>query len=337
MSACLVFPLEAQADETPKAARSSLAFYGIVDAGIEYLPRAGGTDGLARITSGNLSASRWGLAGREDLGGGTRAFFTLESGFDAGSGAGLQGGRGFGRLAYIGIATPGAGALLLGRQTGLFYEWIRNASPLKNARYGNKAQDPAFSDRFDNMARYEGHFRDLSVIAQYGFGNDTRHPRVFEAGLRYKHGPLDVAAVYGQKNTGDTDRRIGLGLRYAFETLALYAGYRYLDARAIHLSARSTAPVESSSLYWAGASWHVRPNLVFSGTATFQDFHGSARDPWLFQLGANYFLSKRTDLYLDLGYALNRHGSDLGVNGFGHEVPAGRDQFGMTAGIRHTF
>ncbi|MBN3852324.1 porin [Paraburkholderia sp. Ac-20340] len=348
----------------------SVTLYGIIDTGIEYLTNAsssqGQTHSVERLTSGNMSGSRWGVTGTENLGGGTHAFFRLESGFNVESGASLQGSREFGRLAYVGIADQTWGSFSLGRQGGLFLDWVSEYNPLKNAVYAIKMQDPAFSDRLDNTARYEQHFGDLAAIVQYSFGydsvtygaqpaGDTRLARVIEAGLRYKHGPFSATLVYDQKNGGSTnrtaamttkgggyegniDRRVALAASYKISTVTTYAGYRYLNSHAIHLTTLDSAsPAESTSLYWLGATWLARPDVAFSGTAMYQNFYGSSRDPWSFQIDADYFLSKRTDLYLNLAYALNRNGSNLGLNGFGSDVVAGKNQFGLMAGIRHKF
>lgn len=45
-------------------AQSSVTLYGVVDAGVEYLNHASATgNSLTRLTSGNMSGSRWGLRG----------------------------------------------------------------------------------------------------------------------------------------------------------------------------------------------------------------------------------------------------------------------------------
>ncbi|URV28650.1 porin [Burkholderia gladioli] len=369
LAACAGMSAHAYADETPSAAGTSVTLYGILDTGLEYLDNAasskGTTHSVTRLSSGNMSGSRWGITGREDLGGGTRAFFLLESGINIDTGASLQGGREFGRLAYVGIADERLGTVSLGRQGGLFLDWVSEYNPLKNAVYAIKMQDPAFSDRLDNTVRYEKRFGGLTAIAQYSFGydsvtygaqpaGDTRYARVIEAGLRYKDGPFSATLVYDQKNggstsataahttkaggyEGDMDRRIGVAASYKFSSVTTYAGYRYLDSHAVHLSTLSSSPVEASSLYWLGSTWYAQPDLAFSGTAMYQNFYGNSRDPWSFQVDADYFLSKRTDLYLNLGYVLNRNGSNLGLNGFGTDVVAGKNQFGLMAGIRHKF
>ncbi|HZZ09070.1 MAG TPA: porin [Paraburkholderia sp.] len=369
LAVCASLSAYAHADETSAISGASVTLYGIVDTGLEYLTHASSSNGqthsVTRLTSGDMSGSRWGITGSEDLGGGSRTFFLLESGINVTNGALLQGGREFGRLAYVGIANNTWGSFSLGRQGGLFLDWVSEYNPLKNAVYAIKMQDPAFSDRLDNTARYEKRFGALTAIVQYSFGydsvtygaqpaGDTRFARVIEGGLRYTSGPFSATLVYDQKNGGSTnpaaahtakaggyegniDRRVSFATSYKIATVTAYAGYRYLDSKAVHLSTLSTSPVEATSLYWLGATWLAKPDLAFSGTAMYQNFYGTARDPWSFQMDADYFLSKRTDLYLNLAYALNRNGSNLGLNGFGTDVVAGKNQFGLMAGIRHKF
>lgn len=57
---------------------STVSLYGLVDAGVT---RVSGLKGgsITQLASGVMEGSRWGLKGNEDLGGGYRAIFTLES------------------------------------------------------------------------------------------------------------------------------------------------------------------------------------------------------------------------------------------------------------------
>ena len=67
-------------------AQSTVTLYGLVDAGYNHVSglRGGSFNGIA---SGIMEGSRWGLRGNEDLGGGYRAIFTLESRFEADTGS----------------------------------------------------------------------------------------------------------------------------------------------------------------------------------------------------------------------------------------------------------
>lgn len=64
---------------------SGVELYGIVDVGFESVDN--GSVSVNRITSGLSTGSRWGLRGREDLGGGYAALFTVESRFELDTGA----------------------------------------------------------------------------------------------------------------------------------------------------------------------------------------------------------------------------------------------------------
>jgi len=73
-------------------AQSSITLYGIIDEGFEAIsnaPVAGSKGGgrLFRLDANNgLNGSRWGLKGSEDLGGGLKANFVLENGFNVNNG-----------------------------------------------------------------------------------------------------------------------------------------------------------------------------------------------------------------------------------------------------------
>ena len=63
------------AQETPA---SSVTLYGIADAGLNHV--TGLKQGtVTQLASGIMEGSRWGLKGNEELGGGYKAIFTLES------------------------------------------------------------------------------------------------------------------------------------------------------------------------------------------------------------------------------------------------------------------
>ena len=68
------------------AGGSSVTMYGIVDIGIHHVTGASGGS-MTSLTSGNMQGSRLGFKGNEDLGGGYRAVFTLESRLEADTGA----------------------------------------------------------------------------------------------------------------------------------------------------------------------------------------------------------------------------------------------------------
>ncbi len=145
-----MFPSVSHAADT-----TTVTLYGLIDSGVQYVNHGpDGGDTNLDVASGNLTGSRWGMRGTEDLGGGASAIFALESGFDNANGQSLQGNRLFGRQAYIGLSDKAWGALALGRQNTLVIDWVNNFNPFDNSNFGGKIIDPAFSDRMDNAAKY---------------------------------------------------------------------------------------------------------------------------------------------------------------------------------------
>lgn len=344
-------------------AQSNVILYGVIDTGIEYVnkqPTNGSS--VVRMTTGNYAGSRWGLRGVEDLGGGLKGLFVLESGFESDTGLSSQGGRLFGRAAYVGLQS-GWGEVRLGRQNSALFDLAGDVDPTYVAsHYSVLNQDANFAARLDNTVKYIGVFGPLKATALYSFGVDSTKPnsgeipgnykigREFGGNVAYTFGKATVTAVYEEVNSGTptvnsdaTTRRAVLAGNYSFGNVALYAGYRW--AKAYHGAVMAGAPSgltsPRSNLWWTGFRWSPSGGaMTFIGGAYFQDFADTKADPWLFTLAADYEFSKRTDAVLSLGYTKNRSGSNLGLgtggSGFGTVLP-GANQFGATFFVRHKF
>jgi predicted porin len=188
-------------------AQSSVTLYGIVDSGFLYNNNVKG-GALYGLSSG--TSSRWGLLGAEDLGGGLKAIFDIESGFTLGSGALGQGGLLFGRKAFVGLSSGTWGTVTAGRQysasndaTSSFAsgsDWA--ASGLS---YGTRAADVDnvdTSNRIANSVKYTSpKIGGITLGVLYSFGN--------------------VAGNFGQNSVKD------VSLAYAYGTLKLGASYMF--------------------------------------------------------------------------------------------------------------
>ncbi|QQX84094.1 porin [Cupriavidus necator] len=353
-------------------AQSSVTLYGVVDAGIEYQQNQPNGHDVVRMTSGNLSGSRWGLRGVEDLGGGLKGVFVLESGFNLDDGKSGNDNRLFGRQAYVGLASQ-YGQLSLGRHQTPFYDFGLQFDPMAiSNKYSITAQDAAFASRADNSVKYIGTFGGLTASALYSAGANTgagalgevpgsaKLGREFGANLTYAAGPFAVGAAYDEVNLASanaagvvvnpdaTIRRATVAGSYGFGPAKVYAGYRWakgVDLGALPFQGQNiqaiTGAKASSNLYWLGVGYQVTPALSLTGAAYYQDFRGQKGDPWSFVASADYAFSKRTDAYLSLGYVLNKNNSNLGLDGFGKVSTSangeGDNQFGAVVGLRHKF
>ncbi|MDF3833702.1 porin [Cupriavidus basilensis] len=344
-------------------AQSSVTLYGVVDAGLSFNNKANATgDKLYRMTSGNQSGSRWGLRGVEDLGGGLKGIFVLESGFNTDTGGQADSNRLFNRGAYVGLQNQ-YGTLTLGRQQTLMYDFGLIYDPMAiSTRYSITSTAAEYASRADNAAKYVGTFGGLTVAGLYSFTNNGqevagqfRSGREYSVSASYAAGPFSVGAFYDQTNSVGVGaanaaliRRASVAGTYAFGPAKVYAGYRYAKAAngaslpGATINNGATALTNTgSNLYWAGLGYQLTPAFSLTGAVYYQDFRQTSADPWQFVATADYALSKRTDLYTSLSYVKNKNGSALGVDGFNTSsttnVQQGANQFGATVGIRHKF
>src|SRR5476651_1486429 len=120
---------------SPAFAQSSVTLYGIVDTALVYANNQGslgstsGGHPVTKLASGIWAGDRFGLKGTEDLGGGTKAIFQLESGFNSASGAQQYTNAEFGRQAWVGATNPTYGTFTAGRQYTSYYSLLSPYSP----------------------------------------------------------------------------------------------------------------------------------------------------------------------------------------------------------------
>jgi predicted porin len=191
----------------PAFAQSSITLYGVIDEGINYTNNAGDKSAY-QLQSGYAQGSRWGLKGSEDLGGGLKAIFDLENGFDVNSGALGQGGRMFGRQAFVGLTSSNFGTVTLGRQYDSLVDYLAQTTAngnwggyLLSHPYDNDNTDNSF--RVNNTVKYaSADFAGLQFGGTYSFSNDTNfaNNRQYSLGAQYTNGGLLLAGAYLQAN-----------------------------------------------------------------------------------------------------------------------------------------
>ncbi|SDE04693.1 porin [Paraburkholderia lycopersici] len=338
------------ASGTACASGSSVVLYGILDTSIEYLTNAGGTSStphsVLRETSGSWYSDRVGLKGTEDLGNGYAAIFTLESGFNIGNGALLQGGRLFGRQAFVGLDTP-FGAVTFGRQKTVLYDYLLGLDPLSWSSYGLDDQDTQVVNRADNSVKYVTNIGPFNFDAMYSFGYDSvsgsgplpgqfRVGKEYDIGGEYASGPATLAIIFEQRNgnssgTGNQkEQRFVAAGSYAFSQMKFFGGYEWYMSSVI-------ATAQHQNMFYAGAQYRVTVPLQLSAAIFYHDIRSADQRPVSFGVQADYALSKQTQLYIEGTYVKNSNGSDLGASGFGSSIVAGRNQTAVAAGIVHMF
>jgi GBP family porin len=194
-------------------AQSSVTLYGVIDTALIYgnnmaTGKPGHGSGGIEMDSGGTHASRWGIEGTEDLGGGLSAIFRLEDGFSSANGKLSNSGVLFGRQAYVGLASEPYGTITLGRQYSFMSQWLSLLSAQGRGWGGNLASHPYDNDdmirhqSLQNSVRYESPtYRGFTAGAMYGFSNaagEFSNNRAYSMGAKYDNGPISLVASYFQ-------------------------------------------------------------------------------------------------------------------------------------------
>lgn len=345
MKRCLLALAVLGAFSGAAVAQSSVTLYGILDIGYQWneVPTNVGTAAAPRIqqesysaiNSGHVYGNRWGLRGSEDLGGGWRAIFTLESGFSLDTGTYAQGGRLFGRQAFVGVSS-GFGDLVAGRLatfssgTGSL-DMFSRVDPFVTG-FGLAGLANTFISanalRFDNAVAY----RSPKISGfQGGVGYSTRidgqevapsgeNTSGFFSGLSWEMGPFYAVVTYDASNPPDSSNRpnqkdlqvggtVDIG---AFRLHAAYADQSNIGSVAFQpgLGTGSFVPLPpgianyDASAYMFGLTWTIG---AFEVLASYQWANADGKtspsgvffepDYNIWGIGGTWSLSRRTLLY----------------------------------------
>ena len=295
-------------------AQSSVTLYGLIDNGVSYVSNQRTASGAGHsnvfASSGNIVGNRWGVTGSEDLGGGLQAIFKLENGFTGTNGGLQQGGRLFGRQAWVGMSST-YGAVTLGRQYDSVVDYLAPRSLAQSFVGGLEFMHPMDNDnfgdffRFDNAVKYASpDINGLKFGGLYAFSNkagDFADNRAFSAGATYNHGPFTLSAAYmridnpgdgaagaldGSSTSGDATFHAarqqvwGVGAAYVIgpATLGLvWSHSRFDDTTAVYRgSTLAPAPTGSPTdlsfdNYEANIRYLLTPAWVVAASYTFTD------------------------------------------------------------------
>ena len=244
-------------------AESSVTLYGLVDAGYGYqgvetkrsgaYPSGKVTQRNFGVSSGVMNGNRWGLKGSEDLGNGTSAVFVLESGFDLANGESIQGGRLFGRQAYVGLTSENWGTFSIGRQYNAGEAFIAHIDPFgtgggyaaANSIFGN-----SIFDRYDGAIKYVSpnlsgfkfalavvHADDQDKYSGPGYSyKETERTVGVSTGLSYDNGPIYIGASFDYIDEKDSSTEPGNSYNIRSKTKAWNIGGTYdFDVVKLHL------------------------------------------------------------------------------------------------------
>ncbi|MEM5316481.1 porin [Paraburkholderia sp. JHI869] len=366
-------------------AQSSVTLYGLVDEGISYISNDHGHANWTN-TSGVLQGSRWGLRGAEDLGSGLKAVFVLENGFSAANGSlalnrmfARQSYVGISSDKY-GTVTLGRQY----ESIVDYVQPVNSGNVYIGVGHPFDNDDLINSFHINNSVKYASpNIRGFTFGGLYGFSNAASNAdgtgsgfasnRAWSLGAAYQGGGFQFGAGYFRLSTpnettvgaiqGDylnlsTTSALGpLGLTTPVkrqENIGAGASYTISSVKVSFVYTHSKFDTSNDSLtfsnYDVNVGYYFRPNIFFGGSYVFTDGHlkASGAEPKYHQIGliANYFLTKRTDLYL-LGVYQRAAGDapfasiapdSYGAGGsFAPDASTSKNQTLIRIGMRHKF
>lgn len=279
------------------------------------------------INSSNLNTQFWGLRGTEDLGGGLKAMFMLQSNFNTDTGA--LGGQMFDREAWLGLS-GGFGTVKLGRNYTA-YDTVRaatNHTLNSNINVTSVVSGVGVADfalRNSNSIRYEApKMGGFNAAVSYGFGENKTTAEssrdTTSLALWYTEGPLLVA--FGHQREEDTaangDRKYTMvGGSYNFGIASLTGSYETSK----QLGRKDKNYQFGVNVPMGAFSFHV-------GYADGQTKDGGVKaDSSGYALVGTYALSKRTTAYA--GYESTKVENNAGTST--------TKVTNLALGLRHTF
>jgi predicted porin len=344
---------------------SSVTLYGLIDQGVQFLNNVAvgkKTSNNYKVGSGTAT-SYFGFRGTEDLGGGTRAIFDLQGGFAPNTGTSNQGGRLFGRQAYVGLDGK-YGRLTLGRQYTMRFFATSPINPFGTGAQGITTLDNGVANaRADNSISYRYEYAGLTAGVNWSFGRDavngdpasavasncpgetspSTECREYSAMLKYETSYGGLTSGYERDYGGTSATYGGLTSPKLHDSRFILGGYVNVKGSRFGIGwiRRDDQGISTpkSNLIWVSGTVPVTPFFYVDGMVADLKYDGSPNKALVLVLRGQYFLSKRTSLYVTGEHIKN--GGNLALSASTMtpvaDPPAGGAQLSIIAGIRHLF
>lgn len=289
-------------------AQSTVSLYGIADA---WVGRTTATNAPSQVKldSGGVSGSRFGFKGSEDLGGGLKANFLLEQGFNLDDGTQANATQMFSRQAYLGFS-GGFGEVKLGKVFSAYDDisGMTNAafdsalSPQNNVWASTGYQSNPANTLYYATPSYSGFSGALSYSLGENKSTTDDAGAITSVHAKYEGGPIYAGLAYQTEKATGSSTSVNftrLNASYDFGVAKALVGFgRTTDA--VYGAAAGVATPGASVTDWQlGVDVPVSSALTVSGGIARSADNVTAGDAVRkgYSLAASYSLSKRTSVY----------------------------------------
>jgi predicted porin len=334
-------------------AQSSVTLYGILDTGVLYTSRtvgaiAGQNAGKNfSLINGGLTPSIFGLTGTEDLGGGVKLSFKLESGFSPAFG-GLADCNGnlFGCQAWVALDNQ-YGTLKAGLQYSPFFLAVYESDPRDFDLFGsgivnyvdNVIGTGIFSPNSVSYTSPElAGFQGSVLYSLGGIAGNFQAGRQYAASLKYELGGFMInASIFDANAGGNAQTPVQTALEFEGRTIGAAYKIGPVTAKLSFVNYKVSGSF-NNNVYGGGLDYHVTPALDMNGGVwVTSDRNRTANHSVMGALGATYFVSKRTSFYAQVGAVDNQGLMNTGVSTNGATFGVQGTTVAALVGLRHTF
>jgi predicted porin len=334
-------------------AQSSITLYGILDTGLLYTSKTVGTTAGQNagknfsLIEGGLTPSIFGLTGTEDLGGGLKLSFKLESGFSPTNG-GLADCNGnlFGCQAWVALDNQ-YGTLKAGLQYSPFFLAVYETDPRDFDLFGsglvnyvdNVIGTGIFSPNSVSYTSPEvAGFQGSVLYSLGGIAGNFQAGRQYSASLKYELGGFMInASIFDANAGGNAQTPVQTALEFEGRTIG--TAYK-IGAVTTKLSFGNykVSGGFNNNVYGGGIDYHVTPALdVNGGVWVTSDRNHTENHSVMGALGATYFVSTRTSFYAQVGAVNNQGLMNTGISTNGATFGVQGTTVAALVGLRHTF
>lgn len=368
-------------------AQSSVTVYGIIDMGFQSSSTRGNSANANKLTNagffaggnGAETSSRLGFRGVEDLGGGMRAFFTIETELAGQTTDAINGNR----QTFLGLGKKGLGQASIGTQYTVVHDAVSSTDPGQSNNVIGSVIRPSGGSVSGNNSSGGNHMVRTTNMLKL---STDRFAGLRVAGQYIQNNQNTTQSLTGTSTTagsGGTSNFFGWGLSadYVWQKLQVVGAYQVITNEQ-NGSAGTTAPTfpatitnavnpntKTNDMYVAGvydfgilkayvgytnrkieSTYDSNQYLKRTGqqigvrgyiTKAVEGWASVGNGKWTsygvgspsanfnsWQLGSNYWLSKRTNLYAIYGQT---------VTGIATNIPNGAAGSQYALGVRHTF
>lgn len=305
-------------------AESSVNVYGQISNTIES--QKTGNDKATKVEAGG---SLIGFKGTEDLGGGLKAGFVLESEFDSDTGTGdANGGLSFSGKSELFLEGDSWGALRVGNFTLPSFSATADAVSLHNADYGSSADalyvgvnNQADDGKGNTLSWRSPEYSGLTAEVTTRFDEKAKNSKEL-IDLAVNYTASDALAFGAGYTQHDKDKQFGLRASYTVGDFGFGAYAQRNDT----VEKGTRTALRLAAMYTVGANeFHI--NVGRAGK--WSKVNDSAATQYT--LAYNHNLSKRTKLYAFYTTVNNKAGAEYNTK------EKGVDFRSLAVGIRHSF